>query len=64
MMKSKVELIHITPLSLISNGIRYSHDNHDKSDTDKLTNKNVCPKCGGDMKIYADDDGGYFSQCV
>ena len=27
-----VKLLHITPLWLISNAIRYSHDNHDKAD--------------------------------
>jgi len=32
--KQSVKLIYASPLWLISNGIHYSHDNHDKSDTD------------------------------
>ena len=33
-----VNLIYFTPLYLISNGIRMSHDNHNLSDTEKKMN--------------------------
>jgi len=34
--KQSVKLISITPLWLIANAIRYSHNNHSKSDTDNI----------------------------
>jgi len=40
--KQKAKLIYATPLWLISNGIRYSHNNHNKSDTKEVE---ICPFC-------------------
>jgi len=43
-----VKLIYITPLWLIANGIRYSHDNHHLSDSYAISGKEKasCLKCG------------------
>ena len=60
-----VKLIYSSPIWLIANGIRYSHDNHHLSDTktvficnecyeqiiDNINKKLYCPKCGTEMKI-------------
>ena len=51
--KQSVRLISASPLWLVSKGIRYSHNTHDKSDTSDTT---ACPKCGGDMKRYYSDE--------
>ena len=47
--KQNVQLIYATPLWLISNGIRYSHDNHKQSDT---SIRYICPICGGEKEDY------------
>ena len=37
-----VNLLHSTPLFYVAHGMRMSHNNHDKSDTEE---KRVCPSC-------------------
>lgn len=52
----KVTLLHHSPLWLASNAIRFSHDNHDKSDTIY-----VCSVCGTEYEpMYTDN---YCSSC-
>jgi len=58
--KQSVKLISATPLWLVANAIRYSHDNHDKSDT---TEYNTCLKCDSQMKTYY-TKGFCISRCV
>ena len=58
--KQSVKLVSATPLYLISEGIRYSHANHDKSDT---TEYGTCLKCDSMMKTYY-TKGFCVSKCV
>jgi len=52
--KQSVELIHYTPLWVVANAIRYSHSNHDKSDTKTVK---VCPACEQNVDIeYIDQE--------
>jgi len=47
-MNKNVKLIFASPLWLISNGIRYSHNNHHLSDTKVIK---ACPNCEQDVDI-------------
>jgi len=52
--KQNVKLIFATPLYLISNAVHYSHNNHDKSDTEIIK---VCPACEQNVDIeYIDQE--------
>lgn len=42
----RVVLLKATPLWLIANATRMSHDTHDKADSLALTHKATCPFCG------------------
>ena len=51
--KQSVKLTSASPLWLVSNAIRYSHNTHDKSD---MSEDNKCLKCGSEMnKYYAEE---------
>ena len=57
-----VKLLYASPLYLIANAIRYSHYNHDKSDSYLITNnlaKCTCPDCGSKniqiIMLFGDD---------
>ena len=47
-----VKLIYSSPVWLIANGIRYSHDNHHLSDSFIINYTLDCPKCGSDNNNF------------
>ena len=60
--KQEVKLLFTSPLWLIANAIRYSHSNHDKSDSAiiiKNPDKCSCPRCNGKVEIF---DG--YVECI
>lgn len=63
--KQEVKLLYITPLWLISNAIRYSHDNHHLSDTlvaEDISEFDCCPYCNSKLEVYS-DEFEYFKYC-
>lgn len=51
----EVKLLHNSPLWLCSNAIRFSHDNHDKSDTTLGWNSDKCGYCHRELQACEKD---------
>ena len=47
----KIKVLYTSPLYLIANAIRYSHNNHHLADSYKINKIATCPKCNSQVKI-------------